>query len=200
MKCLEDFVIPIKAGYSDGNGIVVGNLFITAGHVANKGESLQINISGDFYSLKKQDALLCLEEDSKEDGLFNDCAIYKLPKSYNNLSISYTAPNVGSVLNSISLKHIVKKQASSDVGVFSTIYEEGYKPYHSQATVLDVVGNFIVCDMEVPLEEGRSGSPIFDGDKVVGILHGGKDGKTCVFQLINSLPIDVQQESNLQDL
>lgn len=192
MKYLENSVIPIKVGYSDGNGVVVGNIFITAGHVANKGESLQINISGDFYSLNKQDALLCLEEDSKEDGLFNDCAIYKLPKSYNNLSISYTAPNVGSVLNSISHKHIVKKQASSGVGVFSTIYEEGYKPYLSQATILDIIGNFVVCDMEVPLEEGRSGSPIFDGDKVVGILHGGKDGKTCVFQLLSSIQLDIQ--------
>lgn len=191
MSHIENSVIPIKAGYSDGNGVVVGNLFITAGHVANKRESLQININGDFYSLNKQDALLCLEEDSKEDGLFNDCAIYKLPKSYNNLSISYTTPNVGSVLNSISLKHVVKKQTSSDVGVFSTIYEEGYKSFISQATILDVIGNFIVCDMDVPLEEGRSGSPIFDGEKVVGILHGGKDGKTCVFQLMNSIPIDM---------
>lgn len=190
MSHIENSVIPIKAGYSDGNGVVVGNLFITAGHVANKGESLQININGDFYSLNKQDALLCLEEDRKEDGLFNDCAIYKLPKSYNNLSISRTIPDIGSVLNSVSIKHVVKKQVSSGVGVFSTIYEEGYKSFISQATILDVIGNFIVCDMDVPLEEGRSGSPIFDGEKVVGILHGGKDGKTCVFQLMSSLPIE----------
>lgn len=190
MSHIENSVIPIKAGYSDGNGVVVGNLFITAGHVANKGESLQININGDFYSLNKQDALLCLEEDSKEDGLFNDCAIYKLPKSYNNLSISRIIPDIGSVLNSVSIKYVVKKQVSSGVGVFSTIYEEGYKSFISQATILDVIGNFIVCDMDVPLEEGRSGSPIFDGEKVVGILHGGKDGKTCVFQLMNSLPIE----------
>jgi len=108
MSHIENSVIPIKAGYSDGNGVVVGNLFITAGHVANKGESLQININGDFYSLNKQDALLCLEEDRKEDGLFNDCAIYKLPKSYNNLSISRTIPDIGSVLNSVSIKHVVK--------------------------------------------------------------------------------------------
>lgn len=76
------------------------------------------------------------------------------------------------------------------MGVFSTIYEEGYQSFISQATILDVIGNFIVCDMDVPLEEGRSGSPIFDGEKVVGILHGGKEWKTCVFQLMNSLPIE----------
>lgn len=187
MGNIADSVIPITVGYSDGNGVVVGDLFITAGHVVNKEESLQINIGGDFYSLAPKDALLCVEENSSDNGLFNDCAVYKLSKHYNNLNIEDSIPAIGSVLLSRSCKHYVEKRQTDSIGVFGTQYEEKYKFHTSQATVLEVLGNFIICDMDELLEEGRSGSPLFCGNKVVGILHGGIEGKTCVFQSMHSI-------------
>ena len=35
---MENVVVPIAVGYSDGNGVVVGDMLITAGHVVNKGD------------------------------------------------------------------------------------------------------------------------------------------------------------------
>ena len=187
MKKLCDAVVPITAGDSDGNGVVVGNLLITAAHVANRFATLRVNINGDIYTLEKKDTILCIEENHNNKGLFYDCAIYLLPKYYNNLSISRAVPNIGCVLDNISRKHLMINKPNSGIGFFVTTYEDDYKLYISKATVVDVIGDFIVCNMDIPLEEGRSGSPLFFGEQVVGILHGGINGKACVFQLINSL-------------
>ena len=178
---------PIAVGCSDGNGIVVGDLFITAGHVANRGKTIYLNIEGDVYLLDKNSELLCLEDGVSEDGLFNDCAVYKLNKRYNELIIDGYEPNVGDELQSISCKYSVEKQFTGGVGVFGTQYNDCYEFHTSRATVVDIIGNFIICEMEKPLEEGRSGSPLFYNDRVVGILHGGIEGKTCVFQSIASI-------------
>ena len=186
----EDFVKPIAVGCSDGNGIVVGDLFITAGHVANRGKSIYLNIEGDVYLLDKNSELLCLEDGVSEDGLFNDCAVYKLNKRYNELNIDGYVPNVGDELQSISCKHSVEKQSTGSVGVFGTQYNDCYEFHTSRATVVDIIGNFIICEMEKPLEEGRSGSPLFYNDRVVGILHGGIDGKMCIFQSTSSIPLE----------
>lgn len=47
---MENCVIPITVGYSDGNGVVVGDLLITAGHIVNNGSIMHISINGDAYS------------------------------------------------------------------------------------------------------------------------------------------------------
>ena len=192
---MKNFVIPITVGYSDGNGVVVGDLLITVGHVVNKGDSIHLTIKGDAYSLDKNDAIVCLEEKSNEEGLFNDYAVYKLNNSYNHLTIENYIPTIGDILQSVSYKHIVEKQISGCVGFLGTQYKESYKLCTSRATVVDIIGNFIICEMEEPLEEGRSGSPLIRGDKVVGILHGGIEGKICVFQSIASI-----QQGILQNL
>ena len=59
-----DFAIPITSGCYDGNGVVVGDLLITAGHVVNKDDTIHITIKGDAYSLNRNDAIVCLEEKS----------------------------------------------------------------------------------------------------------------------------------------
>ena len=190
---MEKFVIPITAGYSDGNGVVVGNLLITAGHVANAGDTIHTSIKGDVYSLDKNNAIICLEEKSNKEGLFNDCAVYKLNNSYNHLTIENYIPTVGDVLQSVSYKHIVEKQTAGCVGIFGTQNKESYELCTSQATVVDIIGNFIICEMDKHLEKGRSGSPLICGDKVVGILHGGKEGKMCAFQTIASIQQKILQ-------
>lgn len=192
---MKNFVIPITVGYSDGNGVVVGDLLITVGHVVNKGDSIHLTIKGDAYSFDKNDAIVCLEEKSNEEGLFNDYAVYKLNNSYNHLTIENYIPTIGDILQSVSYKHIVEKQITGCVGFLGTQYKESYKLCTSRATVVDIIGNFIICEMEEPLEEGRSGSPLIRGDKVVGILHGGIEGKICVFQSIASI-----QQGILQNL
>lgn len=184
---MENYVIPITVGYSDGNGVVVGDLLITAGHIVNNGSIMHISINGDAYSLDKNDAIICLEEKLNKDGLFNDCAVYKLGYCYNNLTLKDFVPSIGDVLQSVSYKHIVEKQTTGSVGILGMLYQESYELCTSRATVIDIIGNFIICEMEEYLEEGRSGSPIFCGGNVVGILHGGIDGKICVFQSIASI-------------
>ena len=184
---MENVVVPIAIGYSDGNGVVVGDMLITAGHVVNKGDVLHVNINGDAYSLDSNDAIVCLVEKSNEEGLFNDCAVYKLNRHYNDPIIENFIPTAGDVLQSVSYKHTVTKETTDGIGFFGTQYNERYELCTSRATVVDIVGNFIICEMEEPLEEGRSGSPLICGDKVVGILHGGIEGKTCIFQSMASI-------------
>ena len=193
---MENFIIPIIVGYSDGNGAVVGDLLITAGHVVNKGGTIHITIKGDTYSLDANDAIVCLEEKSNGEGLFNDCAVYRLNKRYNALVIDSYVPNIGDVLKSVSYKHVVEKQTAGGAGVFGTQCKESYELRTSQATVVDIMGNFIICEMEESLEEGRSGSPLICGDKVVGILHRGIDGKICVFQSMASIQQRILQNQS----
>ncbi|MBR3911838.1 MAG: trypsin-like serine protease [Alistipes sp.] len=193
---MENYVIPIAVGCCDGNGVVVGDLLMTAGHVVNKGDTIHINIKGDTYSLNKNDAIVCLEEKSNEEGLFNDCAVYKLNNRYNHLTIENYIPTVGDILQSVSYKHIVEKQTADCVGFWGTQYKESYELCTLRATVVDIIGNFIICEMNEPLEEGRSGSPLICGDKVVGILHGGIEGKICVFQSIASIQQKILQNQS----
>lgn len=190
MDKLKDSIVPLVVGNTDGNGVVVGDLFITAGHVANKGNSISMKIGKDFYCIDKNTVVACLEESTNAEGLFNDYAIYKLNTSYNDLCIDRSIPAIGSILKSYSYKHIIKHNATAASDLFANTPIESHEFHISKATVVDVVGNFIVCEMEEPLEEGRSGSPLFFNDKVVGILHGGIEGKVCVFQLIHSIPKD----------
>ena len=191
-----DFAIPITSGCYAGNGVVVGDLLITAGHVVNKDGTIHITIKGDAYSLNRNDAIVCLEEKSNEEGLFNDCAVYKLNNRYNHLTIENYIPTVGEVLQSVSYKHIVEMQATDCIGFFGTQYKESYELCTSRATIVDIIGNFIICEMDEPLEEGRSGSPLICGDKVVGILHGGIEGKMCIFQSIASIQQRILQNQS----
>lgn len=189
MELLSKSVIPITVGTSDGNGFVVGDLFFTAGHVAKEDESIFVKIGDDLHRLYNKDAILLLEEEKNDDGTYNDCAIFKLPKKYNSLTLDYTIPAKGDTLLSISCKHVVEKVESDSARIFSLANKESYSFMSSTASVVDVIGNFISCEMKDPLEEGRSGSPLFYNNNIIGLLHGdeGVDGKKCVFQSMNSI-------------
>ena len=94
------------------------------------------------------------------------------------MELAIDLPLIGDELTSYSYKHQVTKVGGS--GVFAQIKETN-ELHISKAIVHDIIGNFIICEMSEPLEEGRSGSPIIKDGKVYGILHGGHAGNPCVF-------------------
>lgn len=53
----EDYITFIDGGTSDGVGFFVGNLFITAGHVFNEGQTHSIYFGGQRIVLDKNEAI-----------------------------------------------------------------------------------------------------------------------------------------------
>ena len=197
MSNISDYIIPVNYG----NGVIVGDIFITASHVYDKDSSyISFNIDRDSYRFSSKDAILhlyCTDKERTDDFLFNDVSIYRLNKRYNNLSFDTSLPNVGDIIQSISLKHTVKQNSNNidNPGIFYNRPTESYECITSKATISNIKGNFIFCNMEPALEKGRSGSPLVHNNRVVGILHAGfeneenieDNGKLCVFQSISSI-------------
>ena len=194
MSNISDYVIPVN----DGNGIIIGDIFITAGHVADGYSYISFTIGDDFYHFSPTDAILFLQYTERTaDGLFDDIAIYRLNKRYNDLSFDTSLPDIGSVLQSISIKHRSAERGNitSSQRIFDKLPIESHELITTKATVCDIKGNFIFCNMEVALEKGCSGSPLLYNNRVIGILHGGLEddnnvpdrGKLCAFQSIGSI-------------
>jgi hypothetical protein len=186
---IENCLYPVWAGNADGNGFVIRDLFFTAGHIVNKSKSFTIYIENENIQLCKEHAIFMSCDSINDSGNYFDFAIYRLPKKYNNLTIDSSIPQKGDSLKSISFKRYETRDTSNSiaVGIFSSSLETHYSLHKSQAIVDSYTGNFIICKMSEKLEEGRSGSPLFKDDKVIGLLHGGIDGSVCVFQSMHSI-------------
>lgn len=182
---IEKYIIQISSEGPVGNGIVIGDLFITAGHVVEGKGKIRFKIEDDSYSFTEDDALVIkYDKVYPDDGMFDDCAVFRLAKKYNDLSLYTSVPEEGDKLLSISIKHGTKPNVD---GIFTYEDREFLVIKTSEATVTRVIGNFIVCEMSEPLEPGRSGSPLFRDGSLVGILHGGNDGITCFWQSAESI-------------
>ena len=186
----ENYVFPVccgtKDGESDGFGVLVGDLFVTAGHVIEHSLVAHVYIDHKDYELRKCKAVyFSVTEQLPLDTNASDIAVFKLEGiAPSPLSLDENSPSNDDVLTSVSYLHYGKKNPNA-TSVFDTTIEV-YEKLVCNAKVTELSNNFFVCDMEVKLKPGSSGSPVLDGDKVVGILHGGKDNQ-CVFQSSESL-------------
>lgn len=186
----ENYVFPVccgtKDGESDGCGVLVGDLFVTAGHVIEHSMIAHVYIDHKDYELRKENAMYYSFDDKESLGTkASDIAEFKLEGvAPSPLALAEDSPSNGDVLTSVSYLHYGKKNPNTTSVFDATI--EVYEKLVCNAKVTELSNNFFVCDMEVQLKPGSSGSPVLDGNKVVGILHGGKD-KQCVFQSTESI-------------
>ena len=75
---MKQYVYPILSkDYTDGSGVFVGNLFITAGHVIDEAQEPYIISNGVNISLAKDYAIL-FHNDDTADGY--DIAVYQIDR------------------------------------------------------------------------------------------------------------------------
>lgn len=155
----------------DGSGVLVGDLFVTAGHVVDMGIKTTVVIEGKTYSLDKDNVVLFdTNPDKRSDGY--DIAVFRLNDVCSPLKLADVMPNEGKELLSCSIKHITRQTAN----IFNS-NKENWIFEQCSGKVIARYDNYFECQFSEPISEGGSGSPVFDGEKVIGILYGDKEGK-----------------------
>lgn len=190
---LTKYIVPFTA-WSKGTeehcvGIVIGNLFVTCGHAFSQVENISFVIDGENYTLNMQKALALEIPTQHLESSEYDICIFKIDGITSPFTLAKEMPEIGQNLTSVSFKHFTRKNQNSTANsILDSMNEEIVEVRNSIGTVTDIEKNFFLCQMTIPLEPGRSGSPIIIDDKVYGILHGGKDnGNTCAYQSSKSI-------------
>lgn len=161
----------------NGTGVLVGKYFITAAHVINDPyvahNTIQtyVLINKKKYVLEESNRIAFLdvgnsvnEQDFYENPANGDLAIYHLKdvpfESALHLSSKIPAPNE----------------------ILDNFYYRNGKSFFTKGKVIQYCGNFIGCEMSPkhPETGGSSGSPLYRGNTIYGILQGGK-GNYCAF-------------------
>lgn len=189
-KTIENWVFPVccgtKNGESDGCGVLVGDLFITAGHVIEHAVSAWVYINHTNHLLRKEDAVFySFDDNEKLDTECSDIAVFRLKGvEPSALTLADEFPYVGEDLISVSFR-CPSKRAKVMFGYACN--DDEFELVVCDAGVTELSCNFFACDMSVTIKPGSSGSPVIDkAGRVVGVLHGGKDNQ-CVFQSVKSI-------------
>ena len=194
-KTIKNWVFHVNCGtengVSDGCGVLVGNLFITAGHVIEHAVTASVYIDHESHRLRKEDAVFYSFYDKEEfDPKGSDIAVFKLEGvEPSPMTLREDAPIVGEELISVSFRR-PSKRAKELFGYASN--DDEFERVACDARVVELSNNFFACEMSVTLKPGSSGSPVIDtAGRVVGILHGGIDGMDshCLFQNVSNLAI-----------
>lgn len=170
-------IFRIFASSSLGCGFVVGQYFITAYHVV-EGFDACICIGGKRIPLKKECAVFCDFDDEACPGFVSehDLAIFALSEFAeleSPLSIGAEMPLPETRCIS---KSYVTRVVQHDDSVFGWQSEEVLT--ECKATVNgDRYECLFAADMDMMLLPGCSGSPLLDGNMVVGMLLGCDDSK-----------------------
>lgn len=171
----KKYIFPINST-TDGSGVIVGDLFITAGHVIEDGIKPSVVINGKSYSLDKEDAILFdTNSEGRSDGL--DVAVFRLNERCSPLHLADTIPSEGQRLLSCCYRHTVNCNSGLSSNIFSSTINEDWIFEQRKGIVTSLFDNFFECQFIESLSKGSSGSPIIDNDKVVGVLYGDKEGK-----------------------
>ena len=191
------YIFPIDST-TDGSGVLVGNLFITAGHVIEMSTKPAVVIDGKSYPLDKEDALVFdTNADKKNDGY--DVAIYRLPIINSPLVLAERSPSESEELLSCSFKHTISGTPGLSSSIFNSRIKEDWIFEKRIGKVISHYANYFECHFEEPLSRGSSGSPILDGKEVIGILYGDKEGKNSsrtVLFLSSTVILHLLNETN----
>ena len=152
----------ISDNYNFGCGVLVGHIFITAGHVIEESVNPRIKLSDNTIFLTNP---IVFHNDNYAEGY--DIAVYNISEANSPLQLASSLPLSGDNLNSCSWR----------------VIPEGDEYLECNAVVKELQeGNYFYCDTDVLLKPGSSGSPIFKEGKVIGILTKGQEGTPlCAF-------------------
>lgn len=167
-----------------GNGFFAeGSYFITALHVIKEAQAESralvpyIKYKGQKVELKLEEAIFCMSIPNKETDYQNndngDLAAFKIEGAKCEMKLSNSLPAAGQTLkNSYFIKNSLKEiELKETIGI---VCDLGIN-----------TGNFFAATMTPthPTQGGSSGSPIYIGDTVYGVLHGGNEEMPdiCVF-------------------
>lgn len=181
-----------------GNGFFVDNYFITAGHVINQCNDPCILYDGKMVFLNRQTKLLLkdmpYDKEGRPIGHDNpdnaDIAIFSMNDVIVNspLKFSETFPQLGETLDNIYYHF-----SQAEIENYSKIHEIKDQSLYVREckgkvneNPHDHCGDFFEVTMSPPHPDGggSSGSPIFMGSTVYGILHAGGSvhyPEICVF-------------------
>lgn len=171
------YILPVIINGCDGTCVLIGNMLVTAGHIVASYENASVYISGkeykqDMRNVRFIDANLTNRSDRY------DLAVFILDDVESPLVFADELPTENVELVSYSYNHIVSKVPGTGVGVFGSLSKESRELERLTGKVRSFYDNYFECELDGELCEGRSGSPLLDGYKVVGILSGDKDGKS----------------------
>lgn len=153
IKKMKQYVLSIVSdNYNEGCGVMVGNMFITAGHVISKCENPSIKWNGKNIPLINPIVL----RNDENDSVGYDIAVYSIPIANSPLALSDIVPEKGEVLKSCSWRLLGEEYVECNAVV------NGLKD-----------GNYYAAETDDQLKSGSSGSPVFLNGKVVGILCAG---------------------------
>jgi len=159
----KEYVIQVcDDNYNFGCGVLMGNFFITAGHVIKNSKNPRIEMNGKHIYLKDS---IVLHNDNEPEGF--DVAVFHIPESHSPLQLSDVFPVQGDVLDSCSWR----------------VVAEGNEYLECNVVVNDIKeGNYFCGDTDILLKQGSSGSPVFYEGDIIGILSRGQEGTSfCAF-------------------
>lgn len=171
----KPYIFPIRST-TDGSGVIVGDLFITAGHVIEDGIIPVVVIMGKSYSLDKEKALFFDVNPSKRSDGY-DVAVYRLDGVSSPLKLANAPLSEGKEVLSCSYRHTISGEPGLSSNIFSSKIKENWIFEQRKGRIVSYYDNYFECQFEEPLSQGSSGSPIIDEDKVAGVLYGDKEGK-----------------------
>lgn len=152
MKTYPIYPIFDTTNKTAGSGAMIGDLFITAGHVIKRTPDPHLVVNGRII-LFAPSRMLCLADEGKEGGL--DLAIYRMPELRSNLTLFDGMLEPKTVLKSISYI------PNSD----------GHEPSECEAEVVDFpLHSYFGATTSAILRNGTSGSPVLTNNMVAGIL------------------------------
>lgn len=190
---LLKYIVPLTAWSNgievNGVGVLIDSLFVTCGHTFSQAENISFVIDGKNYTFNMQQALALEIPTQNLDGSDYDICIFKIDGIISPFTLAMEMPEIGQNLTSVSFKHFARKNQNSNANsILDSMNEEIIEIRKSIGIVTDIEKNFFLCQMNIPLEPGRSGSPIIIDNKIYGILHGGKDnGYKCLYQSSKSI-------------
>ena len=171
-----------------GTGTLVGNLLITAAHIFNGYFEPSFKFENELYPLCKENQIIQIDAPKGQgvevynDSDCGDIAIFRMTSIFSPIELAESLPKQGQVLNN---------------RFYCSIYKDGIDTIGIMSDDEGIAGNFFTCEMKPqhPTKGGSSGSPLFLGNILYGILHGGKDDY-CVFYSTIKASINVLIEQN----